>query len=111
MTVGRWYPTATVLGDGRVLVFSGDNIVRTAPGVPPPFIGRVGNSLPEIYDPATEHVDRPDDRPALTSPLYPFMFVLSDGRILDAGPDMTTRVLDAGHGTWTTIGDEPVRRR
>ena len=27
MTVSRWYPTATVLGNGKVLVFGGDNIV------------------------------------------------------------------------------------
>ena len=32
MSVGRWYPTATVLPDGRVLAFAGDNIVLNRPG-------------------------------------------------------------------------------
>ena len=37
MSVGRWYPTATVLHDGRVLVYSGDNIVIERPGQPHPL--------------------------------------------------------------------------
>ena len=31
MSVGRWYPTATELADGRVLTFAGDNIVEDEP--------------------------------------------------------------------------------
>ena len=38
-------------GDGRVLAFSGDNIIQDRPGQPPPFSDASVNSLPEIYDP------------------------------------------------------------
>ena len=51
--VGRWYPTATELADGRVLVFSGDNIVQDRPGSRTPFKDASVNSLPEIYNPKT----------------------------------------------------------
>ena len=34
MSVGRWYPTATELGDGSVFVLAGDNIVQNQPGQP-----------------------------------------------------------------------------
>ena len=34
-------------------------------------------------------------------------FLLSDGRIFDAGPDTTTRIVDPGTWTWSTIGTSP----
>ena len=106
MTVGRWYPTATLLPDGRSFVISGDNIVQDRPGATPPFSDASVNSLPEVYNPkANSWTDLPGAR--LTTPLYPFMFVLSDGRLLDAGPDTTTRVLTPGSWTWSTIGTSP----
>jgi chitodextrinase len=106
MAVGRWYPTATLLPDGRTLVFSGDNIVQDRPGVDPPFEDASVNSLPEIYNPKTNSwTDLTSS--TLTSPLYPFMFVLSDGRIFDAGPDKTSRFLNPGSWTWTTGPTSP----
>ena len=35
------------------------------------------------------------------------MFQLSDGRILDAGPDVTTRVMNPGTWTWSTVATSP----
>src|SRR5207253_7732322 len=106
MSVGRWYPTATELPDGRVLVFAGDNIVANRPGQPHPFKDASVDSLPEIYDPKTNSWQ--DFFGAkLTTPWYPLMFVLSDGRVLDAGPDTTTLILDTSNGTWTTCGTSP----
>ena len=107
MSVGRWYPTATELPDGRVLVFSGDNIVTNRPGMPHPFKDAAVNSLPSIFDPKTNTWTDLTSA-ALTSPLYPFMFVLSDGRVFDAGPDTTTRILNTGTQTWTTVGVSPI---
>ena len=76
MTVGRWYPTATELADGRVLVFSGDNIIQNRSNQPPPLTDASVNSLPEIYDPVSNAwTDLTGSK--LTSPLYPFMFALS----------------------------------
>jgi fibronectin type 3 domain-containing protein len=106
MTVARWYPTATQLPDGRVLVFAGDNIITDRPGQLPPLEDASVNSLPEIYDPAA-NTWQDLTSSQLTSPLYPFMFVLSDGRILDAGPDLTTRILTPGTWNWSSIGTSP----
>ena len=107
MSVGRWYPTATVLPDGRVLAFAGDNIVQDRPGATHPFSDASVNSLPSIYNPKTNTwTDLTSAK--LTSPLYPFMFVLSNGRVFDAGPDTTTRTLDTGTSTWTTVGTSPI---
>jgi fibronectin type 3 domain-containing protein len=106
MSVGRWYPTATELADGRVLVFAGDNIVQNRAGQPPPFSDASVNSLPEIFDPTTNTwTDLTGSK--LTSPLYPFMFALSNGKVLNAGPDTTTRTFDPQTGAWATIGTSP----
>ena len=88
----RWYPTVTTLADGRALVFSGDNIQTddTPPGNPLSF---QSNTLPEVYDPATNSYQRLTSARVVT-PLYPFMFALPDGRVLNAGPDPQTRLLD-----------------
>ena len=53
MARGRWYPTATMLADGRVLVVSGDDVTLQRPGQPVPLIN-ASNTLPEIYDPSTD---------------------------------------------------------
>ncbi len=106
MSVGRWYPTATELGDGRVFVLAGDNIVQNQPGQPHPFEDSSVNSLPEVFNPVTNTwTDLTNAR--LTSPLYPQMFVLSDGRLIDVGPDTTTRVITPGTWQWQTIGTSP----
>ena len=108
MSVARWYPTATVLGNGKVFVFGGDSIVDN--GLPfsgPTYFKEASqSSLPSIYDPATNTwQDLVSSR--LTTPLYPFLFQLSDGRILDAGPDVTTRVMNPGTWTWSTVTTSP----
>ena len=102
MSVGRWYPTATQLADGRVFTIAGDNIVQDRPGVDRPFSDASVNSLPSVYNPRTNTwTDLPGAR--LTSPLYPYLFVLSDGRIINVGPDKITRVIDPATWSWSTI--------
>ena len=106
MSVTRWYPTVTQLPNGRVLTFAGDAIQVGRTGVDPPFKDASIDSLPSVYDPVTNSwTDLNAAR--LTSPLYPFMFVRSDGRIFNAGPDKTTRSLDVGTQTWTTDAESP----
>ena len=107
MSVARWYPTATVLGNGKVFVFGGDSIVDFGlPYSPSYFKEASQSSLPEVYDPSS-NTWQDLTGAKLTTPLYPFMFQLSDGRILDAGPDVTTRVIDPKTWTWSTIGTSP----
>jgi hypothetical protein len=103
MAVSRWYPTTTLLGDGRALTLAGDNIIQNRPGQLPPFEDASVNSLPEVFSPVT-NTWTSLSASTLTSPLYPYMFVLSDGRVLDAGPDMTSRILNPTTWAWSTVG-------
>jgi fibronectin type 3 domain-containing protein len=102
MAAARWYPTATELPDGRVFVFAGDDIDAAGPSVPHAFKSSSINSLPEVYNPATNSWQSlPNAR--LTSPLYPFLFTLTDGRIVNVGPDTVTRTITPGTWTWNTV--------
>ncbi len=103
MSVTRWYPTALQLPDGRVFVYAGDNIVVDRPGQPNAFEDASVDSLPEVYNPDTNSWQAlPGAR--RTSPLYPYLFMLTDGRILDAGPDTVSRTISPGNWTWQTVG-------
>ncbi len=94
MTYRRWYPTATTLPDGRVLVTSGAQTCLTCLA-----------DLPEVFDPTTNQFS------VLTSarlavPYYPFMYVLPDGSVIDAGANeetVATSKLDVASGIWTTV--------
>ena len=96
----RWYPTVTTLADGRAMVFSGDNIEAddTPPGNPLSF---KAHSLPEVFNPQNSSYTRLTTA-QLDTPLYPFMFVLPDSRVFQAGPDQQTHILNpGGTGSWT----------
>lgn len=93
MNAGRWYPTATALANGDVLVISG----HIGPG-----FGR--NRLPQVWD----HADggwRSLSGAERELPLYPWMFLAPDGRVFCAGPqEETGYVSTEGSGAWTTTG-------
>ena len=109
MSVGRWYPTVTQLPDGRVLTFAGDSIVNDRPGQPHAFEDASVDSLPSVYNPETNQwTDLTGAR--LTSPLYPYLFVLSDGRLFNAGPDTTSRDPRPGDVDVVDRRSEPLRR-
>ncbi len=94
MSQRRWYPTATTLPDGRVLVTSGGTTCFTC------FA-----DIPEIYDPVSNTWSRLTGA-RLAFPYYPFTFVLPDGRVLNAGAGeqpTVARVLNVATQTWTTI--------
>lgn len=104
MSAGRWYPTATPLGDGSALVVSG-SIVRENGAY-------VQNPLPEVWEPARgrwrglpdaelQQRTSPDPKPQGVD-LYPRMFLTPDGRVLKVGADIETWVLDpTGAGDWS----------
>jgi len=94
MAFARWYPTATPLGDGRMLITSGSITCQTC-----------NASTPEIYDPTTNSWTQLNSA-TYVLPLYPFMFVLPDGRVLFSGSvesGTITRALNLATQTWTTI--------
>jgi hypothetical protein len=94
MAFGRWYPTATLLPDGRVLVVSGSIDCEECIA-----------EIPEIYDPATNTWSSLPNA-ALALPLYPHLFVLPDGRVLATGafegPGPAV-ALDLTLGTWSMV--------
>ena len=75
---GRWYPTQTLLPDGRTFVISG--LSDEAPG-------GILNDAHEIYDPQSNSftlLDSAEQR--RTTELYPHLFTMPDGKLLMAGP-------------------------
>ncbi|GAA4862540.1 galactose oxidase-like domain-containing protein [Actinomycetospora straminea] len=89
---GRWYPSAVTLADGRVLVISGSH--QDGPHQPI-------EEVPEIWDGTSWRPTR--DFRGL--PLYPRVHVLPDQRVLMAGSNAPTTILDtAGPGDWTDAG-------
>src|ERR1041384_8627237 len=74
MVNGRWYATATTLGDGRVMTFSGTN-----------SSGGTNNTV-EIYDlkAAGTGWTAPTTAP-FSPPLYPRMFLLPNGTVFYTG--------------------------
>ena len=89
MAHGRWYPTVTTLGDGRVMTFSG---LLEAGGT---------NTTVEIY---TIGSGWSQEYPAgWTPPLYPRMHLSTDGRVFYAGSTRSSRFFNPANGTWSPI--------
>jgi hypothetical protein len=89
MAHGRWYPTTTVLGDGRVMTFSG--------------LGDTGatNTAVEIYTPGSGWSS---EFPAgWTPPLYPRMHLNTDGRVFYAGEGRGSRFFNPSTNAWTAV--------
>ena len=101
MAYRRWYPTATTMPDGRVLVTSGATTC---------FAYRCLADDPEIYNPATNTWTTLN---TAANPFwyYPFTFLLPDGRVLLAGSSeqpTLTQTLNVATQTWTTIDPRAV---
>jgi PKD repeat protein len=91
MQHGRWYPTATTLSTGEVVILAG----RDQAGV---VVGQ-----PEVWSSGTLRVLTGASR---SLPYYPRTFVAPDGRVFYAGEQQTTRYLSTtGTGSWTTVGN------
>ena len=90
MVSGRWYPTATVLSDGTVMVFSGSDETGAT------------NKTVEIFtaDSGTGSWSTPVTA-SWTPPLYPRLNLLPDGRIFYSGSSATAKFYDLSTKTWT----------
>ena len=87
MADGRWYPTGTVLADGRVMVFSG--------------LGLTGNTNTTVeFFTLGAGWSEPYTAP-WTPPLYPRMHVLPDGNVFYSGPTTSSSLFNPLNQTWT----------
>jgi hypothetical protein len=95
MNTGRYYPTATTLPDGRILVQGGTTTCVTCIA-----------DMPEIYDPVKDTWTQLAPSATMAFKYYPHSFVLPDGRIFVGSEDdkaIATQVLDLNTQTWSTI--------
>ncbi|HEY7505151.1 MAG TPA: galactose oxidase-like domain-containing protein [Gemmatimonadales bacterium] len=99
MAQGRYYPTLTVLPNGRVLSISGSD--ETGATVSVPELGD-GSTWRRLTGAAL----------SIGNPFYPAMFVAPNGRLFLAGFQGTTRYLNtSGDGQWTTVANRVVADR
>ncbi len=87
MADGRWYPTGLVLGDGRVMVFSG--------------LGLTGNTntTVEFYT-MGKGWSQPYNAP-WTPPLYPRLHLLPNGNVFYSGSSTNSALFNPSNETWT----------
>jgi galactose oxidase len=96
MQRGRWYPTTTMMGNGRVVILAGRE-----KGIDVPVVEVWASGSLRILGNAN-----------LTLPMYPRTFLAPNGLLFYAGEARTTRYLNpAGAGTWTTVGSRRVANR
>ena len=92
MNSGRWYPTATTLPSGDVLVVSGD--INSNTNV---------DTLPQVFQMST-HTWRNLSTAQLALPLYPKMMVAPNGKVFEAGPSRQSRYIStSGTGAWSNV--------
>src|SRR5437588_5297654 len=89
MAHGRWYPTVTTLGDGRVMTFSGlDENGNTNLSVE---IYTVGSGWSQQYT------------ASWSPPLYPKMHLLPDGTVFYSGATNDSWLFNSSTQTWTHV--------
>src|SRR5438552_3146664 len=89
MAHGRWYPTVTTLGDGRVMTFSG--LTETGGTSTAVEVYTVGSGWSAEY-PA-----------GWTPPLYPRMHLMPDGRVFYSGSGTGSRIFNPTTPTWSAV--------
>jgi hypothetical protein len=95
MAYPRWYPTATILPDGRLIATSGET---NCDGCYAP--------IQEIYNPSANSWILLSSAP-FSFPYYPHLYLLPNGRILVAAAleaPIVSQVLDLSVPAWTAVG-------
>jgi len=107
MEHGRWYPTAITLGDGSVLVCSGQYASPgpVSPPPPPPLPQTPTNNTPEIWIDGHQGWTQLTDFRVATKEdltLFPRLHLAPDGRLFMSGTSAASYFFDtADNGTWT----------
>jgi len=97
MNFARWYPSDTVLGDGTLIVVSGEVNGVGADALICELLAPGGNAFTEL------------NKQSASFPyhyFYPHNFLLADGRLFTAATtehDIVSQVLDIGAQTWTPV--------
>jgi hypothetical protein len=94
MSYRRWYPSATTMGDGRVLVTSGATTCDACIA-----------DVPEIFNPVTMAWTQLTGA-RLSIPYYPLSFLLPNGKVLITGStDLSgpARTLDVSTQSWAVV--------
>ena len=89
MAHGRWYPTTTMLGDGRVMTFSG--LSETGGTNTAVELYTVGSGWSQEY------------AAGWTPPLYPRMHLLPDGTVLYSGSGTGSRIFNPSTKAWSAV--------
>jgi len=89
MAHGRWYPTVTTLGDGRVMTFSG--LTETGGTNTAVEIYTVGSGWSQEY------------AAGWTPPLYPRMHLMTDGNVFYSGSGTGSRIFNTTTRTWSGV--------
>jgi len=89
MAHGRWYPTVTTLGDGRILTFSGVDENGST------------NSTVEIYTVGSGWSS--PFTAGWTPPLYPRLHLLPNGNVFYSGSSTQSRIFNPNTHTWTNV--------
>ncbi|HXB20686.1 MAG TPA: galactose oxidase-like domain-containing protein [Candidatus Solibacter sp.] len=87
MAHGRWYPTGTTLGDGSVMVFSGQDE------------NGVTNKTVEIFKIGSGWGAA--STAPFTPPLYPRMHLLPNGTVFNSGSQTASNIFNPSTHTWT----------
>jgi hypothetical protein len=87
MAHGRWYPTAIVLGDGRVMTFSGLDENNAT------------NTQVEIYKVGVGW--SPPSAAPWTPPLYPRLHLLPNGKVFYSGSSTQSQTFDPATNAWS----------
>lgn len=93
LTQARWYPTNLEIGNGNVLVVSG----QSAPGTP--------SSTMEMFDPSTGTISTLPSTATKVLPDYPRMLLLPSGKAFLAGPSKGTQLFDPTANKWSWVGN------
>jgi hypothetical protein len=93
MRKGRYYPTHTLLGDGRTLVFSGTDENGATNEQIESFVPGGGPGGADLWQLLGDRL----------MTYYPRMHLLPDGRIVHVGPEKTTDLLDPAVPSWQTV--------